>query len=178
MFLIVGKAVDKLITVSSPLNLLLALVFQRIVSLESLRAQTSLEQSSLGSELSKENDCQTQSHLRRTGSVTCAFHQRDGVHPGGGVLVTILIVTSRPSGTNPWLTLFIWKEETVQLKDLNVLFCPHTEAQMPIRDVTPSSDHPTLTTQELHGKGDEILCSFVDTLRSFNLILKLCRHCQ
>lgn len=124
MFLIVGKAVDKLITVSSPLNLLLALVFQRIVSLESLRAQTSLEQSSLGSELSKENDCQTQSHLRRTGSVTCAFHQRDGVHPGGGVLVTILIVTSRPSGTNPWLTLFIWKEETVQLKDLNVLFCP------------------------------------------------------
>ena len=54
MFLTVGKAVVKLITVPSPLNLLLALVFQRILSLEYFRTQTSLEQSSLGPELSKE----------------------------------------------------------------------------------------------------------------------------
>ena len=51
MFLTVGKAVVKLITVSSPLNLLLALVFQRILSLEYFRVQKSLEQSSLGPEL-------------------------------------------------------------------------------------------------------------------------------
>ena len=54
MFSTVRKAVVKLITVSSPLNLVLALVFQRILLLEYFRTQTSLEQSSLGPELSKE----------------------------------------------------------------------------------------------------------------------------
>lgn len=149
MFLTVGKAVVKLVTVSSPLNLLLALVFQRRLLLEYFRAQTSLEQRSLGPELSKEKRL-SKYHLisgeLKFWSVCLSsqgwispMHKGFGQHPCNN---------QRGLGHEPLSRPFVWKEERVPLKDLNLLFGPDTKEWMPIRDLIPSVPNPSAFTTQ------------------------------
>lgn len=119
----VDTTVVKLITVSSPLNLLLVLVFQKILLLESFQAQTEPGAKSFrGQSSAKKNACQNAilpkedwaseqrfavalelTHTQGLGSYPCNSYGASGVNPDS------------PSS---------WKETNVHFKDLNLLFCP------------------------------------------------------